>query len=158
MTFPSNLEVEVADHGVDAVLLCHDDDTPPVLILQPYISFGAAVRAVVTVRPGTSADDARHLVRTHLPNAVDLDEMLPPPDPVEEPPGRFLGVFDTCALATAGIVMLMLAAGFFLIHTDARRNYTPPQRFGEWHETHPPRSGGAPHEATPLHWSDLVVP
>lgn len=68
----SDLEVLVADVGVDAALV--ELGSEKLLMIRPHMSFGAAVEAVVGVCPGMGADDAARIVRRALPGAVNLDD------------------------------------------------------------------------------------
>lgn len=45
-------------------------------MVRPGISFGAAVRAIMQVAPDTPPGEAEALVRRHLPDAFDLDDLL----------------------------------------------------------------------------------
>lgn len=103
-------------------MVVNRDGQKPMLVLRPFASFGAAVRAVSAVCPRTSEDDVRRLVRKHLPHALDLDDLLPTDNP--------MGVVSDGAAAQAFplrsvlipilVVTVLLSIGFYAINIDAR--------------------------------------
>ncbi len=68
------VRVVVRDVGVDACFT--EDDDEPVLVLRPAQSFSGAVRAVLGCMPNLHPDEARRLVRKHLPQAPHLEDSL----------------------------------------------------------------------------------
>jgi hypothetical protein len=74
-------DVLVDQTGVDVALVTRPGERN-LLVLSPAMSFDAAVRGVIAVSPRTHAADAERLVRTYLPDAIQLD-----PDAMAVQPG-----------------------------------------------------------------------
>jgi hypothetical protein len=93
--------VVVKDVGVDAALV--DGDW---LVLSPHQSFSNAVDAVQRLLPRMPTDLVRSLIRTHLPDAPDL-EIPPTPAAAQRTEVRWrvyaVSVISAAAVAVAGI-------------------------------------------------------
>lgn len=102
-------KVIVEDCDVDAALL--PTDGKPALVLRPTMTFQNAVRAVRRAMPSLHPDQARALVRKHLPDATDLEAALgqvAPPIPIPPPPAAALVRKHPRAVWVAGVLAAML--------------------------------------------------
>jgi hypothetical protein len=76
-------EVVVQDCGVDAALM--ERDHRRVLVLRPGQTITSAVAAVCAIIPSVGADQARSLVRSALPDNLDVVyDLLPTPSRPEQ--------------------------------------------------------------------------
>lgn len=69
-------DVVVKDCGVDACLVAPADGGRPFLVLSPHQTFGFAAKAVARVVPEATDSEIRALLRKHLPNTIDVDELI----------------------------------------------------------------------------------
>lgn len=125
------------DIPVDAALV----KTPAgetVLMLRPGQTFGSAVAAVAAVAPSLPLDKVRGLVREHLPDALQLDDLIGAPEVTvieEAQTDRYF--LPPVAWLVIGLVLASLVAAFIGIHAAAKND-------GVWtyHEHRGPAESG----------------
>ena len=114
-------QVVIADHGVDACLI-ERKAQPSVLVLRPDQTFGSAVNAVAALFPHAAMDEVRRLVRQHLPDVMDLDDLIVGVAETHEPKR------PRCPYWEIALVLTLAFIGLTAIQLDAKHDdpYDPP--------------------------------